>query len=124
MDQGERLSDEKLYAELIDRLTDLDAKIKEAKEMRLLGDIQNDIVKALENQKIKIVKENKDVINNVMQKLSQDMDKTSKEAEKNLQEIDRKIAEVDLQYAKMLVKEDIDTLKIAKIILEEKEKER
>ena len=123
MEQGERLSDEKLYAELIDRLTDLDAKIKEAKEMRLLGDIQNDIVKALENQKIKIVKENKDVIDNVMQKLSQDMDKTNKEAEKNLQKIDRIIAEVDLQYAKMLVKEDIDTLKIAKIILEKKEKE-
>lgn len=52
------------------------------------------------------------------------MDKTSKEAEKNLQEIDRKIAEIDLKYAKMLVKEDIDTLKIAKIILEKKEKER
>lgn len=53
MEQRKRLSDEKLYAELIDRLTDLDAKIKEAKEMRLLGDIQNDVVKDLENQKNK-----------------------------------------------------------------------
>lgn len=55
-----------------------------------------------------------------LQKLLQDMNKTSEEATKTLQEIDRKIAEIDLQYAKMLVKEEIDTLKAAKHILENK----
>lgn len=62
----------------------------------------------------------KDTIKADLQKLLQDMNKANEEAEKALREIDRKIAEVDLQYAKMLVKEEIDTLNIAKQILEKK----
>ena len=60
----------------------------------------------------------KDTIKTDLQKLIQNMNKTSKEAEKALQEIDRKISEIDLQYAKMLVREEIDTLKTARQILE------
>lgn len=62
----------------------------------------------------------KDTIKSDLQKLLQNMNKANEEAEKALQEIDRKIAAIDLRYAKMLVKEEIDTLKIAKRILENK----
>lgn len=60
----------------------------------------------------------KDTVKIDLQKLLQDMNKANEEAEKALQEIDRKISAIDLRYAKMLVKEEIDTLKTAKQILE------
>lgn len=60
----------------------------------------------------------KDTVKADFQKLIQDMDKANDDAKKVLQEADRKIAEADLQYAKMLIKEEIDDLKIAKQILE------
>lgn len=63
----------------------------------------------------------KDAIKADLQKLLQNMNKANEEAEKSLQEIDRKIAAIDLRYAKMLVKEEIDTLKTAKQILEKKQ---
>ncbi len=63
----------------------------------------------------------KDTIKGDLQKLLHNMNKANEEAEKSLQEIDRKIAEVDLQYAKMLIKEEIDTLNTAKKILEKKQ---
>ena len=60
----------------------------------------------------------KDTIKTDLQKLLQNMNKANEEAEKALQEIDRKIATIDLRYAKMLIKEEIDTLETAKKILE------
>lgn len=60
----------------------------------------------------------KDTIKADLQKLLQNMNKANEEAEKTLREIDSKIAAIDLRYAKMLVKEEIDTLKTAKKILE------
>ena len=63
----------------------------------------------------------KDTIKTDLQKLLQNMNKANEEAEKALQEIDRKIAEADLRYAKMLIKEEIDTLETAKKILEKKQ---
>ena len=62
----------------------------------------------------------KDTVKADLQNLLQNMNKANEEAEKALQEIDRKIAAIDLQYAKMLVKEEIDALKTAKQILEKK----
>lgn len=62
----------------------------------------------------------KDTIKADLQKLLQDMNKTSEDAEKSLQKIDRKIAEIDLRYAKMLAKEEVDLLKVARQILEQK----
>lgn len=62
----------------------------------------------------------KDTTKADLQKLLQNMNKANEEAEKSLQEIDRKIAAIDLQYAKMLIKEEIDTLNTAKQILEKK----
>ena len=63
----------------------------------------------------------KDTVKADVQKLVQNMNKANEEAEKALQEIDRKIAEIDLRYAKMLVREEIDTLEMAKKILEKKQ---
>ena len=63
----------------------------------------------------------KDTIKGDLQKLLQNMNKANEEAEKSLQEIDRKIAAIDLRYAKMLIKEEIDTLETAKKILEKEE---
>ena len=62
----------------------------------------------------------KDTVKADLQKLLQNMNKANEEAEKALQEIDRKIATIDLRYAKMLIKEEIDTLETAKQILEKK----
>lgn len=62
----------------------------------------------------------KDTVKADLQKLLHNMNKANEEAEKALQEIDRMISVIDLQYAKMLVKEEIDTLKTAKQILEKK----
>lgn len=63
----------------------------------------------------------KDTIKGDLQKLLQNMNKANEEAEKALREIDRKIGAIDLQYAKMLVKEEIDTLNTAKQILGKKQ---
>lgn len=60
----------------------------------------------------------KDTVKNDLQRLLQNMNRANEEAEKVLQEVDRKIAEIDLRYAKMLIREEIDTLKTAKQILE------
>lgn len=62
----------------------------------------------------------KDTVKADLQILLQNMNKANEEAEKALQEIDRMISVIDLRYAKMLVKEEIDTLKTAKQILEKK----
>lgn len=62
----------------------------------------------------------KNTIKADFQKLIQDMNKASSDAKKVLQDVDRKIVEADLQYAKMLINEEIDTLKTAKQILENK----
>jgi len=62
----------------------------------------------------------KDTVKADLQKLLQNMNKANEEAENALQEIDRKIAAIDLRYAKMLVREEIDTLETAKKILENK----
>lgn len=62
----------------------------------------------------------KDTVKADLQKLLHNMNKANEEAEKALQEIDRMISLVDLRYAKMLVKEEIDTLETAKQILEKK----
>lgn len=62
----------------------------------------------------------KDTIKADFQKIIQDMNKASNDAKKVLQEADRKIVEADLRYAKMLINEEIDTLKTAKQILENK----
>lgn len=167
MEQRERLLDEKL-AELGDKVKDLDASINEAQKLRLLGDVQKDIIKILEDKKIKTLKEideqkkfrgetnevpskksdraeeapfmaacglfmaedggyvvmNKDTINTILRKLMQDMNKATEESKKVLQEVDKKIAAIDLRYAKMLVKEEIDTLKTAKQILESRDKKQ
>ena len=48
------------------------------------------------------------------------MKNTNARAEKFLNDMDRQIAEIDLEYAKILVKDDIGALKVAKQILEKK----
>lgn len=51
------------------------------------------------------------------QKLLQEIREINAKTKKKLEEIDLKIAEIDLEYAKLLVKENIGNLKIAKKIL-------
>ena len=51
------------------------------------------------------------------QKLLQEIREINARTKKKLDEIDSQIAEIDLEYAKLLVKENIDTLKIAQKIL-------
>ena len=51
------------------------------------------------------------------QKLLQEIKEINARTKKKLDEIDSQIAEIDLEYAKLLIKENIDTLKIAKKIL-------
>lgn len=51
------------------------------------------------------------------QKLLQEIREINAKTKKKLEEIDMQIAEIDLEYAKLLVKENIDNLKIAKKIL-------
>lgn len=51
------------------------------------------------------------------QKLLQEIREINAKTKKKLEEIDLQIAEIDLEYAKLLVKENIDNLKIAKKIL-------
>lgn len=51
------------------------------------------------------------------QKLLQEIREINAKTKKKLEEIDLQIAEIDLEYAKLMVKENIDTLKIAKKIL-------
>ena len=54
------------------------------------------------------------------QKLLQEIKEINARTKKKLDEIDLQIAEIDLEYAKLLVKENIDNLKIAKKILSAK----
>lgn len=54
------------------------------------------------------------------QKLLQEIREINARTKKKLDEIDSQIAEIDLEYAKLLVKENIDNLKIAKKILSAK----
>lgn len=51
------------------------------------------------------------------QKLLQEIKEMNTKTKKKLDEIDAKMAEIDLEYAKLLIKENIDNLKIAKKIL-------
>lgn len=50
------------------------------------------------------------------------MKKANEAARQYLEQFDQKIAELDLSYAKMLVKDDISTLKTAKKILQKRKK--
>lgn len=50
------------------------------------------------------------------QKLLQEIKEINARTKKKLEEVDMQIAEIDLEYAKLLIKEDIDNLKIAKKI--------
>lgn len=52
-----------------------------------------------------------------LQKILDEIEKANTEADNFLADIDKRIAEADLEYAKLLVKENIDNLKIAKKIL-------
>lgn len=52
-----------------------------------------------------------------LQKILDEIEKANKETDSFLADIDRRMAEADLEYAKLLVKENIDNLKIAKKIL-------
>lgn len=52
-----------------------------------------------------------------LQKIVDEIEKANTEADNFLADIDKRIAEADLEYAKLLVKENIDNLKIAKKIL-------
>jgi len=51
------------------------------------------------------------------QKLLQEIREMNARTKKKLDEIDSQIAEIDLEYAKLLIKENMDNLKIAKKIL-------
>lgn len=51
------------------------------------------------------------------QKLLQEIREINAKTKKKLEEIDLQIVEIDSEYAKLLVKENIDNLKIAKRIL-------
>ena len=51
------------------------------------------------------------------QKLLQEIKEINARTKKKLDEIDSQIAEIDLEYAKLLIKENMDNLKIAKKIL-------
>ena len=54
---------------------------------------------------------------NDLQQVLEDMKSVNIKAKMFLEKTSKKIAELDLQYAKMLIKDDINTLKIAKKIL-------
>jgi len=58
-----------------------------------------------------------DTNKNGLQKILEEIEKAGIETDNFLAEIDRRMAKTDLEYAKLLVKENIDTLKIAKKIL-------
>ena len=58
-----------------------------------------------------------DTNKNDLQKILEEIEKAGIETDNFLAEIDRRMAKTDLEYAKLLVKENIDTLKIAKKIL-------
>ena len=51
------------------------------------------------------------------QKLLQEIREINAKTKKKLEEIDLQIVEIDSEYAKLLVNENIDNLKIAKRIL-------
>ena len=58
-----------------------------------------------------------DTNKNGLQKILEEIEKAGIETDNFLAEIDRRMAKTDLEYAKLLIKENIDTLKIAKKIL-------
>ena len=58
-----------------------------------------------------------DTNKNDLQKILEEIEKAGIETDNFLAEIDRRMAKTDLEYAKLLIKENIDTLKIAKKIL-------
>lgn len=58
-----------------------------------------------------------DTNKNDLQKILKEIEKANTEADNFLADIDKRMAEADLEYAKLLVKENIDNLKIAKKIL-------
>ena len=55
-----------------------------------------------------------------LQKILDEIEKANAEADNFLAGLDKRMAEADLEYAKLLVQENIDTLKIAKGILKQK----
>lgn len=57
---------------------------------------------------------------NNLQQAVDDMKTANAKAKAFLEKTNKEIAELDLQYAKMLVKDDINILKTAKYILEQK----
>ena len=61
-----------------------------------------------------------DTNKNDLQKILEEIEKAGIEMDNFLAEIDRRMAKTDLEYAKLLVKENIDTLNIAKGILKQK----
>ena len=61
-----------------------------------------------------------DTNKNDLQKILEEIEKAGIETDNFLAEIDRRMAKTDLEYAKLLVKENIDTLNIAKGILKQK----
>ena len=58
-----------------------------------------------------------DTNKNDLQKILEEIEKAGIETDNFLAEIDRRMAKTDLEYAKLFIKENIDTLKIAKKIL-------
>lgn len=58
-----------------------------------------------------------DTNKNDLQKILDEIEKANAETDNFLADIDKRMAEADLEYAKLLVKENIDNLKIAKKIL-------
>lgn len=61
-----------------------------------------------------------DTNKNDLQRITDEIEKANAEADSFLTDIDKRIAEADLEYAKLLIKENIDTLKMAKVILKQK----
>ena len=55
-----------------------------------------------------------------LQKILEEIEKAGIETDNFLADIDKRMAKTDLEYAKLLIKENIDTLKIAKSILKQK----
>ena len=58
--------------------------------------------------------------NQEAQQLLSDIEATNKQAEDFLTDFDEKLLKLDFEYAKMEAKHDVETLKLAKKILEEK----
>jgi len=61
-----------------------------------------------------------DTNKNSLQKILEEIEKAGIETDNFLDDIDKRMAKTDLEYAKLLIKENIDTLNIAKNILKQK----